>query len=404
MDKKKLAHFVSEVFTINLCSMAVAYCVLGVLLFGFQSFRPYQLLILIYSSTILFSTIGIEWFFIIEEKFGYITARSIVFQLISLVLLFVLVRTDGDVPWYVMLTAISSAGSSVLNFFYSRKQIKISIARPSSFKRHLKPILIIWAANIASLIYINADTIIIGLFLGDAAIGCYSASVKIVKAVCIPIGAISIVAGPQLAEAVFENSKEIINKIAKQVLDFMSFFMFPCFVGLFLLGKESILMISGEEFLSGLSAERILLVDVFLSPLNGFIVNQLMIPIRAEKKSMIAMIVAAVVNIILDVILIDLVGITGAAIATVISETLVFAICLPSVFRTIQTRVIVVDVWKFAASSLVVIPVYYLCSNFFTNVWLNVGIVITLSIALYSVLVSILTHRNAINIVKNLRK
>lgn len=402
--RNELACFVSEVFTINLCSMTFSYCILGILLICIEAFQPYRVLILIYSSTILFSALGMEWFFTIEEKFEYITIRSIIIQAISLVLLFILVRNEGDVPWYVMLTAVSSAGSCVFNFIYSRKSLKISISPLANCKKHLKPIFIIWAANVASLIYVNADTIIIGLIQGDAAIGYYSAGVKIVKAICIPIGSLSVVAGPQLAEAIAENNKREINRISMQVLEFMSFFAFPCIVGLFLLGKESILLISGEEFLPGLMAERILLVDIILSPLNGFIANQIMIPIHEEKRSMIAMIIAAVANIILDFILIEAIGINGAAIATVVSEALVLVICLPSVLRTVDLRTISSGIWKYAVSSLIVIGVYYGCSFFNFSILFNTLIVVAVSIVTYCALIMAITHRSPVSIIKKIRK
>lgn len=403
-DRNKLACFVSEIFTINLCSMTLSYCVLGILLLCVGTFQPYRVLILIYSSTILFSAIGIEWFFTIEERFGFITVRSIVFQVVSLVLLFILVRNEGDVPWYVMLTAISSAGSSILNFFYSRKCLKITVTPLANCKKHLKPILIIWAANVASLIYVNADTIIIGLLQGDADIGIYSAGVKIVKAICMPIGSISVVAGPQLAEVIAEKNQESINKIAKQVLEFMSFFIFPCIVGLFLLGKESILLISGAEFLHGLTAERILLADIVLSPLNGFITNQIMIPIHEEKRSMIAMIIAAIANIILDFILIKAIGINGAAIATVVSEALVLTICLPTVLRIVNMKAILSGAWKYVVSGLIIIPIYYSCSLIRVSMLLRAIIIVAISVVAYCTLVMAFTHRNPVKIIKKLRK
>lgn len=393
-DKDALSEFVSEVFTINLWSMACSYCVLATLLFAVSRLEPYRLLILIYSSTILFNAIGIEWYFTIEERFGYITIRSIVFQAVSLVLLFILVRDKGDVPWYVTLTAISSAGSGILNFLYSRKSIQIGVSPFRKWKKHLKPILIIWAANVASLIYVNADTIIIGLMRGDAQVGYYSAAVKVIKAICIPIASISVVAGPQLAEAISELNQERINKISKQVIDFMSFFIFPCMVGLFLLGRQSILLISGEEFMPGLMSERILLIDILLSPLNGFIANQIMIPIKKEKKSMVAMILAALVNIILDVVLIRIIGINGAAIATVVSEMLVLLLCAPYVLETIDLKSSGKDVWKYALASLIIIPCYFVVSEIISNAIVMTAVMVLLSALLYILIIGVLTRKN----------
>lgn len=401
--RNELARFVSEVFTINLCSMIISYCVLGILLICVETLHTHRVLILIYSSTILFSTMSIEWLFTIEEKFLYITIRSIIFQAISLVLLFILVRSAGDVPWYVMLTAISNAGSSILNFIYSLKSVKITVLPLVECKKHLKPILIIWAANVASLVYVNADTIIIGLLQGDEAIGYYSAGVKIIKAICIPIASISVVAGPQLAEAIAEKRWIHVNKIVKQVLEFMSFFIFPCIFGLFLFGKEAILLISGADFLPGLTSERILIVDIILSPLNGFIANQIMIPLHEEKMSMIAMIIAAVVNITLDFILIKVVGINGAAIATIVSEALVLTFCIPSVLKALNVREITAGVWKYVVSGLVIFPIYHVSSLLKLGILLRATIVGVLSSIAYFALIMAFTHKNLFDIIKELR-
>lgn len=61
-----------------------------------------------------FTTIGTEWIFTIKEEYAYITKRAILFQIISLILLFVLVKNKNDYYWYAALTVISSGGSAFL--------------------------------------------------------------------------------------------------------------------------------------------------------------------------------------------------------------------------------------------------------------------------------------------------
>ena len=399
--RNELGGFVGELFTINLFSMLFSYFVLAILLLTVRQFKPYCLLIIIYSSTIFFNALGLEWFFNIEEKFVYITIRSIIIQVLSLVLLLFFVKSENDTPWYVMLTAVSSAGSCLLNFFYAKKSMYFKLAPLCTCKKHIKPILVIWASNVASLIYINADTIIIGLINGDKSVGYYSVAVKIIKAICIPIASIGVVAGPQLSEALANNKKEKINKLFKQVIDFISFFVFPCIVGLTVWGKESILLISGKEFLSALTVERILLVDIILSPLNGFIINQIMIPIRQEKKAMYVMIIAAVSNIILDLILLPQIGIVGAAIATVISEMLVLFASLPFVGKVVNFGIVFKDVWKYAISCFVIIPFFYISKIIFTNtIMINLFVMLTY-IMLYCLLVCIFFHKNIVSLFRN---
>lgn len=366
-DKEKFARFASTLFTLNIISTIIAYLLLFATLILAADLRKYRDLILIYSLIIIFSTLGVEWVFNVYEKFSYITIRSIVFQFLSLVLLFIIVRNRNDVIWYVILLVFSSTGSNLLNFMYVKKIVKLRLVKIKYTKEYILPVIRIWIANAASLIYVNADTIIIGFLLGDIQVGYYSAAVKIIKAICVPITAVCTVAGPSLAIYINQSNKVETSKMINRTLNTMSFFIFPIMIGLCCFSSEAILLISGKDFLPGTTAEIILIIDILLSPLNSFITNQILIPARKENKTMKIMIYAAIVNIFLDFILIKKFGIIGAAIATIISESIVFLYGLPEVLKLVDSKIILHGLWKYILASLIIIPVTiymrYLLSN-----------------------------------------
>ena len=91
-NKEKIEQFSSEVFTINIFSMLLSYILLVICLVLFAQLHSYILCILIFSLQILFTTIGTEWVYQIYEDYFYITLRSIVFQIISIIFLFIFVR------------------------------------------------------------------------------------------------------------------------------------------------------------------------------------------------------------------------------------------------------------------------------------------------------------------------
>ena len=115
---------ITEMFFINLVFTVLAYIGFAGALF-LPKFDGYEMLLLISSSTILFTTLGMEWLYELLEEYEYITIRSVIFQVVALVMLFVLVRNEGDVAWYVALTAVSTVGSGVLNFIHSRHYIHL---------------------------------------------------------------------------------------------------------------------------------------------------------------------------------------------------------------------------------------------------------------------------------------
>lgn len=85
------------------------------------------------SISIMFTLIGSEWIFQIYEDYKYITIRGILFQFISLILMFVLVRNSSDLFAYVWITVISCSGANILNAVSRRKYCKIRLTINAKF-------------------------------------------------------------------------------------------------------------------------------------------------------------------------------------------------------------------------------------------------------------------------------
>lgn len=385
-DDNKFEKFVNSMFTLNIISTVVSYVCLFIAICVTSKLREYRLLIMIYSLTIIATTISMEWLFIVLERFTYITVRSIIFQLISLGLLFVFVTKKTDIVCYAFLSVFASSGSSILNFIYVNKIVHLQIAGLKNIKQYIKPVLTIWISNVASLIYINADTIIIGWIKGDYEVGCYSAATKIVKAICVPITTICTVSAPALAENIIKD-KDYVNELVGDIVNFLFFLIFPCMIGVFLLAKEGILFMSGKDFLLGVTAEKILALDIFLSPINGFMVNQILVPAKKENVSMIAMVGAAIGNIILDILLIPMLGINGAAIATIAAEGIVLILCIQCVKKIVNLQMVFKYMYKYLIASLVIIPIYYLMKKSQSHYILFTFSTVLISIIAYLILV-----------------
>ena len=178
-DKIKLSKFSSEVFTINIIATVLSYALLIICILLFDDLKNYISIILILSVSIMFNTLGCEWIYNIYEDFKYITIRSIAFQFISLLLLFLFVKDSNDLIFYSIITVISTSGASVINILVRKKYLKIGLTFNKNLIRHLIPILLLFANSVATTIYINSDMTIIGIISGDYFTGLYSVSTKI---------------------------------------------------------------------------------------------------------------------------------------------------------------------------------------------------------------------------------
>ena len=178
-NKIELIKFFKEILLINLISSIISYCTFFILLIFVPKFNQYTLLLLISSIRILFTTLGLDWFYSALEEFKYITIRSIFFQIISLLVLFIFVKTKEDILWYVIFGLISSVGSNICNFFYCRKFLNLQIKVDLNLKKHIKPIFIFFGMTVATSIYTMLDTSMLGFLSSDIEVGYYSAATKI---------------------------------------------------------------------------------------------------------------------------------------------------------------------------------------------------------------------------------
>lgn len=337
-DREKFNHFSSQVYTINLISSAIAYALVGLSLLLIPKFQNYTACILVFSIEIIFTTIGVEWVYIINEEYAYITFRRIAFQLISMVLLFTLVKDENDVIVYCAISVFANAGANILNVFNVRKYCKLRIVKDVEWGRHLKPIMIIFASTVAVKIYTSSDTVMLGFFCGDHEVGLYSVAVKIYNVLKPLLSAISVVSIPRLAAYAGKNDMVSYQRTAKQIFSSLLVIILPAVVGLFMLSENAILFLSGAEYIDANLSLKLLSVAVAFSIFSSFYNQCALIPMKLEKSFLVATIVSACVNIGLNFVLIPLFGQNGAAFTTVVSEFVSMFMCYMAARKKVRIK------------------------------------------------------------------
>lgn len=325
-NREKISGFASEVFTINVISTIAAYLLLFCSLVIFNNLYKYVTCILIFSLQLLFNTIGTEWVYNIYEDYSYITIRSIVFKIISIVLLFVFVRNSTDYLWYAGITVFASVGSNLLNYINAKKIIDIKLTKNVKWRYHLRPILVIFASSVAITLYVSSDTTILGLLKGDYAVGIYGVAVKIYSIASGLISGLLVVTIPRLAMLLGKRKIKEYKLILGKVISSVSILVLPAAVGLIMLSKEAILIIAGKKYLSSILSLQII-TSAFIFSNYGMIFNEcILIPAKRENKSLYNTLITGIINVILNFILIPIWSYDGAALSTVIAELMVMVL------------------------------------------------------------------------------
>lgn len=320
-DAESLSKVTKELFLLNLIPTFTSYILFGIALLVVPKFSAYRSLLIVYSATILFTTLGIEWLYIGIERYSYITLRQLFFQICSLIALFVFVRQKEDVLKYAAISVFANVGANTCNFVHSRKYIKWRLPVKLEITRHLKPVFILFGTRVAASLYVTLDTTLLGFLTDDTQVGYYEAANKMTRVVVSLITSVTAVMLPRLSYYVEKKDIASFRMLLERSFDILILFALPLSAGLFLLSQNVILIVSGFDFLPALSAMRVLSLLALMIPLSSFFGNQIFIPLGKERISLYAMLTGAVINIVLSVILIKCYGAFGAALASLVAET-----------------------------------------------------------------------------------
>lgn len=326
-DKEKIVQFSSEIFSINLISLLISYSVLIACVCLVDRINQDAIYVVILSANVVMSVLGRDWINSIYEEFSYITVRYILCQFISIIFLFVFVKTPSDCVTYTCITLIATAGAQLANMFYTVKKVPLKVHFSKRLMVHIKPIVYMCAISVASIIYINSDITILGFFRSEEEVGVYYISSKVYSIVKALINAIVMTITPRIAFCLGENNMEEYNTILGKTKKVLLTVVVPCVVGLFFMSENVLEIIGLHDLTNGSISLRILCLAILVSTFAYYYSQAILIPNKHEKVFFIATILSAIVNIGLNFFLIPIMGIIGASITTLIAELIVVYIC-----------------------------------------------------------------------------
>lgn len=328
-NQNELSKTASQIFSINIVTTAISYMLMVMTLLLFRKFDSYRALIIIQSIVILFNTWGCDWLNSAMEDFTFITVRTIAFQAISLVLMFVFVQQPEDYIKYAAITVLSSSGANIVNIFYRKKYCTVRFVKYIDWKKHFKPILLLFVMLLAQTIFNSSDITMLGLIKGNYEVGLYSTAVKITNLISQVVASLLWVVMPRLSLYFANGDFFKINELLKKIFSVFLILGLPCAVGCIELSKEIIWLIAGDNYLGAIPSLNILMIG-FLFNLVGssFLGNMVLLPAKREVTFMVIFCISTMVNITLNFFMIPLWGATAASITTSISYFLIWMMCI----------------------------------------------------------------------------
>ena len=222
---------------------------------------------------------------------------------------------------------IATTIGSVFNYIVlSKNFVKIY---PAADIKYYKQIIIksipFWFSLVFTIMYYHIDKVMLTGMKGFTVTGWYGASSTLINALAFVPGVIVNATFPAMSRFYHTNSKNFLNELYKKSFYYLISIGFPLTVGITLLAQRLIIFIYKEQFTESAIILKILswsLVFIFVNCIMGYLLNS----INKQHLYTISNGTCAVSNIILNFILIPKFSYIGAAVATIVSQSVNFGL------------------------------------------------------------------------------
>lgn len=312
----------TELLIIGIIGSIFSFLLLSICIINVERLFYVRKIILIYSIQVLFAFLTLDHIFIVLENHKRRTIRTIILRMISIILMFSLVKSPGDYLIYGAVLVVPEIIAKFIDLYSCRKYFSKNI-KIRRIKRHLKPLLIIFMYVFSVGIYVNLDSSMLGFMKDSSEVGLYASASKMAR-ICIPIiGALGTVLTPKIIGAIKQKKNLLVYEYMDNFIDFNCFIGFPGVILMGILAKNFIYLFSGKGYEASVITMIIMVPIVFFIPVGTFFGGQILLPNDKEKLVFKVAVSGMLLNIILNYLLIPEYSKNGAAIATVFTEILV---------------------------------------------------------------------------------
>ena len=268
-------------------------------------------------------------------------ARTFSYPLVCLYRI-IMVLIKADIYWFGWATVFDAGFIAVLLLFFYKKnkgnKLRFSWSMGKYLLSHGKHFILV---NLLVTIYTQMDRLMLGGMSGQAQVGIYSAAMTISNLWIFIPNALIDSARPLIMELKAKNQEEDYQKRWRQL--YAGIIWISILAGLFFMifSRLVIMIIYGKAYEASISVLMILIWSRLFS-LMGILRSSWMLCESYEKYVKYFVGLGAVMNVILNSILIPVLGADGAAIATLITEivsSFIVSLCYS------KTRKLTVIIW-----------------------------------------------------------
>lgn len=404
-------HNQSVVFArIQLCKLiTTSICIILYVIYTIF-FSEHRLIMFAQGIAIFTVFFDISWYFIGLEQFSLMVMRNTIVKILGIASVFIFVRNSNDLLLYVFIMAlISLLGNLSLWGFLSGRLDKVELKEIHIFKDN-RTIIELFIPLIAVQVYNVLDKTMLGSSIGNLVeCGYYEQTTKIINLCMTIITSFGTVMAPHMAAEFVKGNKKRISEEVNNAFIFIGAIMFPVFFGIISIVDNMVPWFFGAGYDKVALLIKLYAVVLVIIPISNLAACAILTPSKQHNKSTLAVIVGALVNFLMNLILIPLFMSVGAAVATIVAETIVTVLHLYYVSGYLDFKLIIGSYVKYCVAAMCMGVVSYLIGRILNNAQTS-GIIVTVvqivaGVLIYGLItVFVIKDKNAVAKINELRR
>lgn len=335
-DKKQLNLVFSSLFALHFIVSISALVVYFVYIAVSES--QYRLYAAVQGLFVLSAALDINWLFFGLEKFKITVTRNTVIKLITVAMVFVCVRSKDDLLIYTVVMALGNLISQSVIWLFVKKEVKFVKPDKHMMLSNIKPLCILFVATIATSLFRTIDKVMLGKMCNMSIVGCYEYADKMVM---FPIGiitALGTIMLPRMSNMYKRGNNKDAQKYLSMSLEFSMIIASALTFGLMSISENFSVLFFGKQYVLTGEILKYISITVLLIAFNNVIRTQYIIPKNKDNIYLCAVISGALINILINALLIPHLKSNGAVIGTIVSYLVVFIIQCIGVCREIPLK------------------------------------------------------------------
>ncbi|MCH3987193.1 MAG: flippase [Lachnospiraceae bacterium] len=365
---------------------------------GNNDYRMYYRILLL---ELIGNVLDISWFFQGLEDFRKTVTRNMAVKLLSVICIFVFVRSGEDLPAYFLIYVLSILAGNLSLWLYLPKLIFGPRHAKLHIFRHFKPTVALFIPQIAVQVYTILDRTMIGAIIADKSeVGYYDQAQKIVKMLLTVVTSLGTVLMPRIAHTYASGDMEKVHDYMRKSFRAVFFLSFPLIFGIISVSDAFVPAFFGAGYDKVKILMPVISPILFLIGMSNVTGTQYLLPTMRQKEYTISVLAGSGVNFCMNALMIPHFGAFGASIGTVIAETSVTCVQIFFTRHDFQWMRVVRSMGSYLLASFVMFAGCLLFRHFVPSGWISVIGQVFVGAVIYSTIL-ILTKDPCVHMLLN---